>query len=700
MLAALILAWRLGRRIWPLAAVAAVAAVALAVDGLAPLQTPADAAARAASRGATAVAVQLGREAQRTELRTLLYGTGGEALPEQAFASAQTVAAALPFPADAVVLTDERGVPVAWTGPLPRMPLRLRPLGGRVMAAEPGIGAVWLWWREPVFEAGRLVGTVLVGLENGERGSRRLLGAWAGRAGALRARLDGGRPLTAASGERVMGLEVAPAPPVWWSRPGWTVVVAAVLAATGAAAAPAAVLLLGAGALAVLTGWAGGGWWLVLGLAAAALLLHLLPRRPVAWAVGAAAVFALAWLQPAVTSELAVVVSPERLLSPGIQVVAIVFAWLLILRAVASRSPSLPWPAALLAWAVLAAGSVTARPLVLGVGMALVAVAGLPRRTVALAALAGAALLIADGDARHRSELVASTETTLARLENVDAPARSFLISLPESALEGLARLDPREQTVVLGRLARWLGFSDVVPGGTLAMITPAGEAAGTWGENPFIAADPPREIAARTLPSGWRIAVLMAPPPHNVLTALVVRGIGVPVAAFDRGGSAVGRGAIFRPLTPAVVGGALAAGRSWDHVGVGEREFSAYLRSRGDVIVAVPWIRPPFAEWLLLVAALALWPAAVLTIWEHRSRLSAWWGERRTFAGRVRLVTVAATVLPVLLLGQFLPRQWSYQRDQVRLELARAVSQTLASPQWDSEVGWLVREAGATVVV
>ena len=295
---------------------------------------------------------------------------------------------------------------------------------------------------------------------------------------------------------------------------------------------------------------------------------------------------------------------------------------------------------------------------------------------------------------------MATTDATLARLEKVEAPARTLLAALPEDALTSMVRLEPGERLVVLGRLATWIGLSEVLPGTSLVLTDPSGEPAGSWGEATIEAEGLPRELASRTLRNGWRVAILAPPAPNDLLAGLGAAGIDAPVAVFDRSGAPTSRGATFRPLSPQVVGKALADGRSWGRVGVGEREFAAYFRARHDAVLVVPWLRPPGAESGLLVAALTLWGVFPLSLWEGRRRWGVWWAQRRTFGGRMRVLSVAAALLPVLLLGQLLPLQWDRQQQKARLELARAVSQLLATARWEEGTSWLVRELGGAVAV
>ena len=263
-----------------------------------------------------------------------------------------------------------------------------------------------------------------------------------------------------------------------------------------------------------------------------------------------------------------------------------------------------------------------------------------------------------------------------------------------------MVQLEPWERLVVLGRLATWVGLGETLPGTSLVLTDPGGAPAGSWGESAIEAEGAPRVLASRALSNGWGVAVLAPPSPNDLLAGLGTAGVQVPVAVFDRSGAPTSRGATFRPLSPARVGRALAEGRSWGRVGVGEREFVAYLRAHHDAVLVVPWVRPPLAEAGLLLAALTLWGVFPLTIWEHRRRWANWWRQRRTFGGRVRVLAVATAVLPVLLLGQLLPNQWNRQQAKARLELGRAVSQLLAATSGDQGLSWLVRELGGAVAV
>jgi signal transduction histidine kinase/HAMP domain-containing protein len=317
-----------------------------------------------------------------------------------------------------------------------------------------------------------------------------------------------------------------------------------------------------------------------------------------------------------------------------------------------------------------------------------------------LPAIVAAGLVVGGDDAARKVSLVATTEATLVRLSRVEAPARAMLAQLPDEALTRMVRLELGERLVVLGRLATWLGLEQALPGTSLVLTDPAGEQAGCWGEVVIQTEGVPHELASRSLPNGWQVAILAPPAPSDLLAGLGAAGIEVPVAVVDRSGVPRSRGATFRPLSPSIVGKTLAAGHLWASVGIGERDFEAYLRAHKDTVLVVPWVRPPMAEAGLLLAALTLWGVFPLTVWERRRRWLRWWAHRRTFGGRMRVLSVAAAVLPVLLLGQLLPRQWDRQQEKARLELARAISQLLATERWEEGTSWLVRELGGAVAV
>ena len=371
-----------------------------------------------------------------------------------------------------------------------------------------------------------------------------------------------------------------------------------------------------------------------------------------------------------------------------------------LVRGVGGRRSAVPLPLRIAVWIPLAIGMVRADATLLGIGTAAVAMWGLPGRGLVLPALVAAGLVVGGDDAARKVSLVATTEATLARLDRVEAPARAMLAQLPDEALTRMVRLEPGERLVVLGRLAAWMGLDRALPGTSLVLVDPAGEQAGCWGEIAIQGEGAPRELASRSLPNGWQVAILAPPAPSDLLAGLGAAGIEVPVAVVDRSGAPRSRGATFRPLSPAIVGKALAAGRLWADVGVGEREFPAYLRAHKDAVLVVPWVRPPVAEAGLLLAALTLWGVFPLTLWERRRSWLGWWAQRRTFGGRMRVLSVAAAVLPVLLLGQLLPRQWDRQQQKARLELARAISQLLATDRWEEGTSWLVRELGGAVAV
>jgi len=695
---ALAFAWRrLPRRApW----VAGVALAALAFDAFLPAGRSSPEFAALANARSAELQSRLAAIAGDPRLHLLLYPGGGEAEPEAPFPLAAEGWRSLPFPVDVLVVVDEHGLPVAWAGPSARLPVHLRPLGDRAVAAEPGVGSVWLWWRESVFESGRSLGAVLAGVEVPERGAREVLGVWTGRAAVAAAHFEGWRQGLAPGPAPAMGFEVRPVRPVPWSAPGLAVLVASLVLVVGGPAWAVTAVVAAAVVIVPLLGWLPIGWWLVGAVAACALAVNRLPREWAWRSFVAAGIGVAGWALAGIFDRLHIVGLPQSLLWPGTMRWALVAAFAVLLRNAAKGRGAVPWPLGLASWLPLAAGVARADPVLLGVGAAAVVLIGLPGRGLLLPALVAAGLAAGGGDAARRTGLVATTEATLARLENVQAPARALLASLPEGALARMVRLDPGERLVVLGRLATWVGLREALPGASLDLTDPSGEPAGSWGDATIGTEERPRELASRALGSGWQVAVLAPPPPHDLLAGLGAAGVAAPVAVFDRSGAPTSRGATFRPLSPSVVGRALAAGRGWLRVGVGEREFRAYFHARRDAVLVVPWVRPPVAEAGLMVAALTLWGLFPLTLWERRRRWLALWAQRRTFGGRMRVLSVAAAVLPVLLLGQLLPQQWDRQQGKARLEFARAVSQLLATERWQEGNSWLVRELGGAVAV
>lgn len=696
---ALALAWRSAPRRRFVAGAAVLVVAAVAVDALVPT-------ALAPSRAAAAIASKVGeigsglaREAQRGDLTTLLVGGGGEAQPEELFSRAEQVRASVSRRLDTLILVDDRGAPVAWAESSRRAPVGIRLLGERTVAVEAAVDGVWVWWREPVYEGGRPVGAVVAGSGFSDAGSRRTLGVWAGRAALLRLRAGEGTlvPLSSAVGR--LGVDVIPARAELWSAPGSAAVLVVLLLLSTATSAwwrlPAALVVAAA---AIAGGWLPSPWWVVTALALAAWVAGRAGTWRWARWVAVPAVGMLAWVQAGALTELGVVLPAQRAVAPGLLLAAAAMAWTALLARLPAPRGRVPAGVVALAWAVLGAGALRADPLLLATGVAAVAGFGLVHRH--LAAAVAAVLLVAGAESEQRRLLVGTTESVLARRESADRPARTLLLSLPAEATAELVRLPPAEQVVVLGRLAQWMQFERTLPGAALVLTSPDGERQGSWGAVPFQDLPPPQELASRPLAGGWRVAVLAPPYPEDVLAALDEGGVGVPVAAFDRGGALVARGGIFRPLSPAHVGRAMAAVRSWGRVQVGERQFVAYLRAQGEVVLAVPWVRRPAPEWFLLAASLALWGLAPLALWDQRPRFAAWWRERRTFVGRLRFLLAGVAALPVLLLAQALPQQWVRQRELVRLELGRAVSRPLASMGWEREMAWLMRDLNGVVAV
>ena len=692
------LAWRwLPRWRWM---PAALAAVVLAGEAVLPAAVRPAAAADAMGRTVAAVAHTLEGVAQEEAVAELLSPGGGEVDPEAPFALLDRVARGLSVEADALLLVDERARPVAWNGSSARLPVRLWPLGAPAVVSEPGYRAVWVWWRRPVFVEGRQLGALLAGVSLPESGSRRVLGVAAGRAAVLVPVIASGTPVPGPAGVTVVGIDVQRAPAVWWSAPGFAAPVA-VLALAAVGAAPVFLVAAATVAVAALGGWLSLPWWLLLALAVTGLWLG---RWPVRWwsrLVGAGLVASVGASLPGILVELGLDPAPSDLLQPGLfrLTLAVSVTWL-VRNAPRPSAPALGWPIQAACWLPLIAGLLLLNPWLAAAGAVALTLWGLAGRQTVAAALVASVLLLTGGGAAGRRELVAATETTLARLAGAGAPARAVLASLPESALDQLGRLSPRETLVVLGRLADWLDFAGALPGASLALESPPGEVIASWGETALPPAAPDRELASRDLASGARLAVRVPPAPYDVLAALDAGGVDVPVAALDRSGAARGRGATFRPASPDVVGRALAAERSWGRVGVGEREFAAYLRAWGDTVLAVPWVRPPAPEQALILAALALWGALPFLLHAERRRWLEWWAERRTFAGRVRVLVLASTLLPLLLLGYLLSRQWAMQQERGRLQVGRAIAGPMATDGWAGNLGWLVRDMGAVVAV
>ncbi len=687
----LALAWRTWPRLGRLAAVPVLAAALL--DLLVPAARPPASVARAMSRSVCGVSQSLAAAAEGEELRRLFLAEGGAIDPEAPFAGLEQLAASLPTFLDGLVLVDERGEPVAWVGRTARLPLRLRLLGEPAVLAEPGVEEIRIWWRVPVLDRGRQLGALLASAALAEDGARRALGVWAGRAAAIVPLLEGGEAVRGPGGLRVVGLGVVPSGAVWWSTRG--LAVAAVLLLAGALTAFPWRGIAAAAALAWLVALGGVppafGVVLCLGVAVGLVGRH---GRWVPWVAGGVA-GGVACLLPWALARLAAPMQVDSLLAPGFVTVALVGSLAALCSSVEGGPSHLAlWGVRLGGWALVALGFLRSEPVALAAGAACVVGVGTRKRSVAAGSLLAAAMLMTAWDAMQRESLAARTDATLALLRNAQQPARAFLASLPQSGLAALARFTPQESLVVLGRHAAWSGLSQRLPGMCLVLRDESGATVTAWGPLPP-AGSPLRVLAEKELESGGSLAVVAPAPPLDGLESLTAGGVGAPVAAFDRSGAPRGRGATFRPLPPEVVGRALAAGRSWVAVGVGEREFLAYLHAWEDTVLAVPWVRPPAAERALVLAGLALWGGLPLAAWRERGRAREWWRERHTFVGRTRILTAATTLVPVVLLGQLLPVQWLRQHQRWRLEFGRAVAAPLVQLGWEPRVTRLAHEIG-----
>ena len=706
--ACLVIAWpRLGR---VRAVIAALAVAALALDGALPAAREPTRWAKQASEEVLGLQRRLASLAERPELRSVLEAGGAEAAPETSFDVLRRGALACDLEATALLLVDERGGPIAWIGDRPQMPLRLRLLGERAVAAEPGVSEAWVWWREPVLEGGRIIGELLAGVVLPEAGGRKALGVAAGRAAVVVPRWEGGATVASPAGARLFGVDILPYVPAPWSTPGMAAVLVALALAAAGSGALRGGLVLCAIALAVAATGAGPEWWAVLLLATFGVCLGIARARvasrtgasgPALWSLsllGAALVAALARIGVGLLATHRLDASPDGLLQPTAWQAALAFAWVLVFLSAVPTSPGRHQVLRALAWVPLVAGALLAEPWLVAAGAGAVALFGLPAGTLLLPGVAAALVIAGSDDAARRTALTAVVDSTLTQLAEERGPARALLASVPESGLAELVRLSPGEMVVVLGRVAGWLGFAEALPEGSLAVIDPSQNAVAVWGQH-FGGWDvSPRELGTRELPGGWRLSVLAAERPYNVLAALAAAGISVPTAAFDRSGAPVARGATFKPLAPDRVGRALAEGRSWSRIGVGEREFHAFLKAYESWVIAVPWVRQPLPELGLSLAGLSLLGALPFAVWRQRRWARDAWTQRRTFAWRLRALSAAATLVPLLLLAQLLPRQWASQQQRARLELGRALSQPLGVSGIDEQVPWLVRDMGATV--
>jgi HAMP domain-containing protein len=706
---ALVLAWQRLGAVRPV--LASVAGVALLLDAALPAAVAPDVWAARASEMTAGIQRRLELLAESQALRRTLAAGGGEATPEAPFDELRRSGAGLLPTVDELLLVDERGEPVAWAGERAQMPFRLRLLGERAVAAEPGVQEAWLWWREPIFEGGRIIGEVLAGVVVPERGARTVLGVGAGRAAVVSPRWEGGTSVTSPAGARLFGIEIKRAGTVPWSLAGGAALVTVLLLAVRASG-PARALLAGVAAAVALAGAEVAEWRAVAVVLAVGALLMLAsalsgrkraPGSDPSWPVpllGALSVAALAWLAPSAITGFSSQVTPDRLLLPSPWQVAIVASWTFLLLASVPLAVRLHWGARVVAWGPLVAGVLLADPRLLAAGAALVVLVGRRRSSLVLPAIAAALIVAGAEDAGRRDTLTSGVESTLQRMENQEGPARALLASVPESGLAELVRLAPAERVVVLGRLAGWLGFTETLPGASLALIDPQEAPVAVWGQSLGAWEPQPRELASRGLASGWRVSVLAAQRPYDVLEALSAAGVEAPTAAFDRAGAPLARGATFRPLPPERVGRALAEGRSWSWISVGEREHRAYLRTYHSWVLAVPWVRSPLPELALATAGLALWGVLPFAIWSQRRRARELWSQRRTFAGRLRALSAVVTLVPLLLLAQLLPRQWLREQQRARLELGRALSQPLAALGVEQQLPWLARDLGATVAI
>lgn len=628
--------------------------------------------------------------AQEPRLGQLLAGTGAEAEPEKPFAILDQSWSRLPPGVGGVVLVDGRGEPVAWVGERPRLPLEWRAVGDRAVLPEAWVGEVVLWCREPVYESGRVVGSILASLSLPQGGSGSVLGVSAGWGQVVVPEL------VESSEERpALTLKVRPG-----LRQG--------LAASGAALVVVPLVFAALGfmrwglflalAAAVAVGWLPVGFFPAVVVFSAALLLARWPQQKLVAVGGAVMAGLVAWALPPLLAELGEPVLAFSLVFPPLVLLANLFALvgLILVLPLPGWSPHLLW----LALPAFGWGLATASGAWLGVGVGLLALTAPRKGRAAFASLGVAAALVGGGDGATRNAILARTESTLARWGEVRSVARALMSSLPEGRLARFLEVSPGKRLVLLGELSEFARLGEVLPGTALVLEDQSGKPLATWGEAGMLGEARDQELASRKLGGGFRLRLLAPAPPHDVLAALAASGVGVPVAAFDRAGSPISRGAPFRPLPPVVVGEALARERWWGSAIVGNRSVPTYLRAYGDWVLAVPWMRPTPPDFLLLMVALGLWAFGPLFLWQVRHRLALWWRERASFAGRLRVLAFTSAFLPLFLLANVLPGQWIRERQQARLEVARALGTAMAEGPRGELLGTLVRDLGATVAV
>ncbi|NCO69098.1 MAG: hypothetical protein GW878_01050, partial [Acidobacteria bacterium] len=176
-------------------AVTIAAGLILVADTIIPARRSAPEVAQRLASQVLAVQDALNSVSHDERVRELLSPTGTEAEPEAAFRLVAELVRQFPAQLDTLVVVDDSGLPVAWAGARPRVPIRLRSLGARLVATERGVHDTWLWWREAVFEAGRPLGGVLAAVALPDDGMRRPLGVWAGRVAVIRPSQRGGVPV-------------------------------------------------------------------------------------------------------------------------------------------------------------------------------------------------------------------------------------------------------------------------------------------------------------------------------------------------------------------------------------------------------------------------------------------------------------------------------------------------------------------------
>lgn len=597
----------------------------------------------------------------------LVIGAGATLDPSQPFDNLARVVAG--ESSLTVYLADERGRLVAWAGRSHRFPEGLRPLGPRRWETVRTAGSVTVALREPLFQEGRLAGSVIVAERSGVT-ARSAFGLTAPLGWEMRFALGEGDALVVQS-------DIAPGIglPVTWQRNaarwrpfsvgiGWASLGVISLLFVPALALPC---VLGGFAAVAGTGLPGAfGFLVCLGGAAIGRWASQLGPRRARWVIGStlggAAVVCALGLTGWASDWL-----PEHLLQPGAGV-----AWLVAGAWVLSAWPVSEW--------------------------------GMERRLVAAFVVSGMAVVV-------------SVARPVVELLEWPAP---LAFSAPESGVLPLRNLVSGEDTAVsisdlASVLAQVWGLDEVFRGAEVLVFGPTGVVVSSWGDlGP--AGDRVSVVREWTTELGTvgHVQLRLAEEPWSLLGDWPTRG-GLDssrespmwwVVMSRSGAVAASLHPDVTPLGPERAGALYhrRGGWTWMEIG-GVRHPARIVRERSWLVARVAHV-PSVATWVVRGLLAVLWVLAAMAVARPPDMAPE---GTATFGGRLRLLVTGAVVVPLAALALVLQIRISGQEAETEralgLDAFRSVRYTAEHLGGDFDVNddfarWLAKGWGGEVVL